>query len=135
AQTFVNTTGTPIEATYIFPLPDRAAVHRFRMEVGTRVIEGVSDERASSREQYELAIAAGHRAAITEEERPGVFTMRVGNLMPGDEATVWTTIVGPLPFEGGEATFQFPLVVAPRYIPGSALPGEQAGDGVAHDTD
>ena len=25
AQTFINTTGTPIEATYIFPLPDRAA--------------------------------------------------------------------------------------------------------------
>ena len=26
AQTFLNTGGTPIEATYIFPLPDRAAV-------------------------------------------------------------------------------------------------------------
>lgn len=38
AQTFVNTTGAAIEATYIFPLPDRAAVHRFRMEVAGRVI-------------------------------------------------------------------------------------------------
>ena len=28
AQTFVNTTGVAIEATYIFPLPDRAAVIR-----------------------------------------------------------------------------------------------------------
>ena len=28
AQTFVNTTGIAIEATYMFPLPDRAAVHR-----------------------------------------------------------------------------------------------------------
>ncbi|HEU4726716.1 MAG TPA: VIT domain-containing protein, partial [Kofleriaceae bacterium] len=40
-QTFVNTTGIAIEATYIFPLPDRAAVHAFRMEVGGRVIDGV----------------------------------------------------------------------------------------------
>src|SRR5690606_2849008 len=65
----------------------------------------------------------------------GVFTMRVGNLMPGDEATVWLTFAGPLPFADGEATYQLPLVVAPRYMPGHALPGEQAGDGVAHDTD
>ena len=32
AQTFVNTTGVAIEATYIFPLPDRAAVTSFEME-------------------------------------------------------------------------------------------------------
>src|SRR5689334_8017297 len=48
AQTFVNTTGAAIEATYIFPLPDRAAVTRFRMEVNGRVIEGVVDERGAA---------------------------------------------------------------------------------------
>lgn len=133
-QTYVNTLGVPLEATYIFPLPDRAAATRFRLEVGERVVEGELQERGQARATYDKAIRAGHRAAITEEERPGVFTLRVGNLMPGDEATVWLTMAGPLPFADGEATFQLPLVVAPRYIPGSALPGEQAGDGVAHDT-
>ncbi|MBA3462565.1 MAG: VWA domain-containing protein, partial [Deltaproteobacteria bacterium] len=134
AQTFVNTTGTAIEATYIFPLPDRAAVHRFRMEVAGRVIEGVVEERGAAREQYEEAIATGHRAAITEEERPGVFTLRVGNLMPGEAATVRLSLVGPLPVDDGEVTFRFPLVVAPRYIPGAALGGDQAGLGTAADT-
>jgi Ca-activated chloride channel homolog len=134
AQTFVNTTGTAIEATYIFPLPDRAAVNRFRMEVSGRVIEGVIDERGAAREQYEQAIAAGHRAAITEQERPGVFTLRVGNLMPGESATVRLSLVGPLPVDDGEVTFQFPLVVAPRYMPGAGLGGDQAGLGVAEDT-
>ena len=134
AQTFVNTLAEPIEATYIFPLPDRAAVHRFRMEVAGRVIEGVIDERGAAREQYDAAIAAGHRAAITEEERPGVFTLRVGNLMPGDTATVRLSLVGPLPVDDGEVTFRFPLVVAPRYIPGDPLPGAQAGLGGAADT-
>lgn len=135
AQTFVNTTGTAIEATYIFPLPDRAAVHTFKMEVGGRVIDGVIDERGAAREQYDQAIAAGHRAAITEEERPGVFTLRVGNLMPGEAATVRLALVGPLPVDDGEVTFRFPLVVAPRYIPGARLGGEQAGLGRAADTD
>ncbi len=134
AQTFVNTTATPIEATYIFPLPDRAAVTRFRMNVGGRVIEGVVQERGWAREQYEEAIAQGHRAAITEEERPGVFTLRVGNLMPGESATVRLTLVGPLAVDDGEVTFRFPLVVAPRYMPGYDLGGEQAGLGSASDT-
>jgi Ca-activated chloride channel family protein len=135
AQTFVNTTGAAIEATYIFPLPDRAAVHRFRMEVAGRVIEGVVDERAAARTQYEEAIAKGHRAAITEEERAGVFTLRVGNLMPGEAAVVRLSLVGPLPIDDGEVTFRFPLVVAPRYIPGAGLAGEQAGLGTQLDTD
>ena len=134
AQTFVNTTGGPIEATYIFPLPDRAAVHRFRMEVGGRIIEGTIDERGRARDNYDAAIAQGHRAAVAEEERPGVFTMRVGNLMPGEAATVLLSLIGPLPVDDGEITFQFPLVVAPRYMPGHGLSGDQAGLGSATDT-
>jgi Ca-activated chloride channel family protein len=134
-QTFANTLGAPLEATYIFPLPDRAAVTRFRMEVGGRVIEGVLQERGLARKEYEQAIQAGHRAAITEEERPNVFTLRVGNLMPGEEATVQLTMSGPLPFSDGEATFRFPLVVAPRYIPGTPLSGPSVGDGTVPDTD
>jgi Ca-activated chloride channel family protein len=135
AQTFVNTTGGPIEATYIFPLPDRAAVHRFRMEVAGRVVEGVVEERGAAREQYDQAIAAGHRAAITEQERPDVFTLRVGNLLAGEKATVRLSLVGPLALDDGEVTLRFPLVVAPRYIPGAELGGEQAGLGTAADTD
>ncbi len=135
AQTFVNTTGAAIEATYIFPLPDRMAVHRFRMTIGARTIEGVVDERGAAREQYDQAIAAGHRAAISEEERPGVFTLRVGNLLAGEAATVRLSLVGPLPVDDGEVTFRFPLVVAPRYIPGHGLAGDQAGLGTAADTD
>ncbi len=69
-QTFVNTHAQPIEATYIFPLPDRAAVTRFRLEVAGRVIEGQLKERGEARREYQQAIETGHRAAITEEERP-----------------------------------------------------------------
>ncbi|MBK6689645.1 MAG: VWA domain-containing protein [Deltaproteobacteria bacterium] len=134
-QSYVNNLGTPLEATYIFPLPDRAAVTRFVMEVAGRVVEGVIKERGQARRDYDRAIAQGQRAAITEEERSGVFTMRVGNIMPGETATVTLTLTGPLPYDEGEATFRFPLVVAPRYIPGKPLGGDDVGDGVAADTD
>jgi Ca-activated chloride channel family protein len=134
-QTFVNTHAEPLEATYIFPLPDRAAVTSFRMEVAGRIVEGILKERSAARCEYDEALQAGHRAAITEQERPGVFTMRVGNLPPGEKATVRLTMIGPLVYDSGQVTFRFPLVVAPRYIPGTPLEGQSVGAGVAVDTD
>jgi Ca-activated chloride channel family protein len=134
-QSFFNNHDQPLEAIYIFPLPSRAAVTQFRLEVAGRVVEGVLRERGQARQAYDEAMAAGHRAAITEEERPGVFTIRVGNLPPRETAVVRLTMVGPLVVDSGEATFRFPLVVAPRYIPGNPLEGRSVGDGVAFDTD
>jgi Ca-activated chloride channel family protein len=134
-QTFGNPHAEPLEATYLFPLPDRGALTAFRFEVNGRAIDGVLKERGQAREDYDRAIQTGHRAAIAEEERPGTFTMRVGNLMPGERATVQLTLTVPLTVVDGEATFRFPLVVAPRYIPGAALGGENVGSGPAMDTD
>jgi Ca-activated chloride channel family protein len=135
AQGFRNPFDEPLEATYIFPLPDRAAVTTLRMEADGRVVEGVLKERGEARADYDQALVEGKRASIAEEERPGVFTMRVGNIMPGERVTVRVGLAGQLPYEDGEATFRFPLVVAPRYIPGSALAGMSVGDGVTPDTD
>ncbi|MFI6295456.1 VIT domain-containing protein [Nonomuraea sp. NPDC050790] len=135
AQGFRNPFEVPLEATYVFPLPDRAAVTAFRMEADDRVIEGVLKERGAARADYDQALREGRRAAIAEEDRPDVFTIRVGNIVPGERVTVRLTLSQPLPYEDGAATFRFPLVVAPRYVPGAPLDGPSAGDGVAPDTD
>ncbi|HEX4723705.1 MAG TPA: VIT domain-containing protein, partial [Pseudonocardiaceae bacterium] len=134
-QSFRNPYDEPLEATYIFPLPDRAAVTALRMETPDRVVDAVLKERGAARADYDNALAAGQRTSIAEEERPGVFTMRVGNIMPAERVTIRLTLAGRLPFEDGAATFRFPLVVAPRYIPGAPLPGTPVGDGTASDTD
>ncbi|WP_433207854.1 VIT domain-containing protein [Dactylosporangium sp. CS-047395] len=134
-QEFVNVHREPLEATYIFPLPDRAAVIRMAMTADGRTVEADLQERGAAREAYDNAIAAGQRASIAEGERPDVFTMRVGNILPGERVSVTLSLVGPLAFEDGEATYRFPLVVAPRYIPGAPLDGDSVGDGWALDTD
>jgi Ca-activated chloride channel family protein len=134
-QGFRNTHDEPLEATYVFPLPPRAAVTAMRMEADGRVVDGVLKERGQARATYDQAIQEGKRASIAEEERPGVFTMRVGNILPGERVTIHLTLAGALSYEDGEATFRFPLVVAPKYIPGAPLEGEQVGDGTAEDTD
>lgn len=132
---YVNAHDAPLEATYIFPLPDRAAVTGMTMTADGRTVEAELRERAQAREAYDRAIEAGQRASIAEEERPDVFTMRVGNILPGERVTITLSLVGPLPWEDGAATFRFPLVVAPRYVPGAPLPGPPVGAGQAQDTD
>nr|WP_225311300.1 VIT domain-containing protein [Microbispora cellulosiformans] len=134
-QTFRNPFDVSLEATYVFPLPPRAAVTAFRMEADDRVIDGVLKERGQARADYDRALAEGKRAAIAEEDRPDVFTIRVGNIVPRERVVVRLTMSQPLPYEDGAAEFRFPLVVAPRYIPGVPLPEPTAGDGVAPDTD
>ncbi|MEU6742486.1 VIT domain-containing protein [Streptosporangium sandarakinum] len=134
-QVFRNPHDVALEATYVFPLPDRAAVTAFRMEADGRVVEGLLKERGQARADYDRALAEGRRAAIAEEDRPDVFTIRVGNIVPGERVTVRLTLSQPLPYEDGAATFRFPLVVAPRYIPGAPLDDERAGDGRSPDTD
>ncbi|GLW97198.1 VIT domain-containing protein [Microtetraspora sp. NBRC 16547] len=134
-QGFHNPFDVTLEATYVFPLPPRAAVTAFRMEAGDRVIHGVLKERGQARADYDRALTEGRRAAIAEEDRPDVFTIRVGNILPGERVRVHLTLSQPLPFEDGAAEFRFPLVVAPRYVPGTPLDGGRAGDGTAPDTD
>ena len=47
------------------------------------MIEAELKERGQARREYDEAVAQGRRASIAEEERPDVFTMRVGNILPG----------------------------------------------------
>ncbi len=64
-----------------------------------------------------------------------MFTLRVGNIMSGEEAHITLEMAMPLEVDDGEVTYQFPLVVVPRYIPGIPLDGDSVGDGVVPDTD
>jgi Ca-activated chloride channel family protein len=135
-QVFHNPHTEPLEAVYIFPLPGGAAVSSFELKVGSRVLRGRVEERGEARRQYREALDQGHRAALLEQERDDVFTIQVGNLPPGEEVTVRLTYSERLPFfEDGATELRLPLVVAPRYIPGTPLGSDAVGDGVEDDTD
>lgn len=134
-QKFGNPYSDPIEAVYIFPLAGGSAVSRCEMQIGDRVVRARIEERSQARREYARALEEGKRAALLEQERDDVFTIQVGNVMPGDEITVRLTYSERLPFfEDGRTELRLPLVVAPRYVAGEELPREQAGHGVARDT-
>lgn len=135
-QTFKNPHQEALEAEYVFPLAGGCAVSRFELKVAGRVVVGKVEERGEARRQYQQAIAEGKRAALLEQERSDVFTVKVGNLPPGEQAEVLIAYSERLAFfEDGAAELRLPLVVAPRYMAGAELPRAQAGSGVEADTD
>lgn len=131
-QTFVNLEPRAIEAVYTFPLPEGAAVCAFEVITGERVLTGVVEESDKAIEQYDDAIADGHGAFLMEQERPDVFTVRVGNLKPRQAATIRLTYVCALDRVDREVRIAFPTTVAPRYVTATATdPLEAAIDGDA----
>ncbi|APO49536.1 marine proteobacterial sortase target protein [Bradyrhizobium diazoefficiens] len=116
-QAFRNPTKDWVEATYVYPLATNGAVDTLKMVVGDRVIVGDIKERQQARVIYEQARSAGQKAALTEQERPNIFTNSVANIGPGETVLVQIEYQEPVHQSGNEYSLRVPLVVAPRYNP------------------
>jgi Ca-activated chloride channel homolog len=116
-QIFRNPTRDWVEATYVYPLPAGGAVDTLKMVVGDRIIVGDIKERQQARVIYEQARATGRKAALTEQERPNIFTNSVANIGPGETVLVQIEYQEPVHQSGEEFSLRVPLVVAPRYNP------------------
>lgn len=132
-QEFANPFREKIEAVYTFPLPQSAAVDDLTLVVGDRTVRGLIKRREEARALYEAARKAGHVTSLLDQERPNIFTQSVANILPGEKVVVTISYVETLKYEDGSYEFVFPMVVGPRYIPGTAT-GKQGG-GFAPDTD
>ena len=123
-QEFLNPTAGWLEGVYVFPLPEGAAVDAMRLQVGTRVIEGQIREREEARQVYHQAQQAGKKASLLEQERPNIFTISVANVGPGEAVVVDIEYQEVARYDQGEFRLRFPMVVGPRYIPGTdPIPG------------
>ncbi|MCT7983661.1 after-VIT domain-containing protein [Laspinema sp. A4] len=118
-QRFQNPFNEPLEAIYVFPLPDEAAVYDMEIKIGDRIIKGDIKEREEAQRIYEEAREQGRTAGLLEQERDNIFTQSLANIKPGEQIEVTIRYSDSLPFEGGNYEFVFPMVVGPRYIPGT----------------
>ena len=119
-QVFENPSDEVVEAVYVFPLPETAAVDGLTLEVGERRIVGEIREREAARETFERAKSEGKKASLIEQERPNLFTTSVANIGPGELVTVELSYQQDVKYEGGHFSILFPSTVTPRYIPGVA---------------
>lgn len=134
-QTFNNPFDRPLEAIYVFPLPDDAAVSDMKIRIGQRTIRGLIKRRDEAHKAYEDARAAGKTAALLDQERPNVFTQSVANIPPGAQVLVELVYDVQLTYDSGHYQFVYPMVVGPRYIPGTPDGKPTQGAGTSPDTD
>ncbi|HSD20917.1 MAG TPA: VIT and VWA domain-containing protein, partial [Anaeromyxobacter sp.] len=138
-QFYANPSPDRLEAIYAFPLPPNAAVTDMLFRIGDRVVISEVRRREEARRTYEAAKRAGRTAALTEQERPNLFTQSVANVPPGETVAVVLRYVHEVPFDGGRYAFHFPTTIGPRYVPGETLAPDVApamgGQGTSPDTD
>ncbi|MGF1469183.1 MAG: VIT domain-containing protein [Sandaracinaceae bacterium] len=125
-QTFRNPYDRAVEAVYLFPLPDDAAVDAMELRAGDRVVRAVIRRRQQAREEYRDARDRGVLASLLEQERPNLFRQSVANIRPGDTIEVALRYTQVLPYEEGSYRFVYPMVAGPRY---AADAGGDDGEG------
>lgn len=140
-QQFHNPFTSQIEAVYVFPLPDDAAINQFVMTIGERKIRGIIRERDEAERIYEAAKQAGKIASLFTQERSNVFTQKVANIEPGHGIDVSIRYYHTLTCDDGWYEWALPMVVGPRYHDASAAeepsnvqylrPNERSGHEVA----
>ncbi|MDH5387449.1 MAG: marine proteobacterial sortase target protein [Gammaproteobacteria bacterium] len=129
-QQFRNTSSLWAEGLYVFPLPENAAVDRFKLIIDGRVIEGLIQEKEQARKTYETAKRLGQRTGLVEQQRPNIFTTKLANIAPGAEMVVEIEYQQTLQYRDGQYSLRFPLVVGERYI----TPSKEGMDNPQYDT-
>ena len=116
-QQFANPFDTKIEAVYVFPLPEKAAVTEFLMVIGERTIRGILREKEEAEAIYRAARDQGYQASLLVQHRPNIFEQKVANIEPGKAIDVDITYFHTLAYKDGWYSFVFPTVVGPRFNP------------------
>ena len=115
-QRFVNPHDEILDVTYRMPLPPEGAVSGYAFTFADEKVEGVVRPRAEAREAFERAIVEGRTAGLLDQERPNIFTQRLGNIPKRTELTATITIDMPLTWlPEGAWELRFPTVIGPRY--------------------
>ncbi|HEX4936313.1 MAG TPA: VIT and VWA domain-containing protein, partial [Gemmatimonadaceae bacterium] len=114
-QAYRNVEARPIEAVYTFPLPLDAVLLDVHVTLGRRELAGVVVEKREAERRYEEAVAEGDGAVMLEQAEPGLYTMNVGNLLPGEVARIAVTYAVLHRWSGDRLRLHFPTTIAPRY--------------------
>lgn len=131
AQRFENPFPEPIEAVYVFPLPEGAAISEVR----------IGDARSEIRRRDEAGAVldrardAGLAAALLEQERDDLFTLTVASIPAGGHIDVDLSFDVPVRSSGGARELVLPATVGPRFVPGTPDGAPATGTGTAPNTD
>ncbi len=108
-QVFVNDVRFPVEGTYIFPLPEDAAISSFDMWVDGQKLEGQLLGREEARAIYEEIVRRQRDPALLEYVGRGAFQASIFPIPPGGERRIELTYTQVLGQENGLVHYRYPL--------------------------
>lgn len=114
-QTFINDRDHPLEVSLKFPIEKEHALGGLTIQIGDDIIEGKVLKKEKAQERYEDAIASGHTAVTAEESKddPDMVTLKVGNLLEGQEAVIRFRLLHVLRIEAGSYVVRVPISFFP----------------------
>ena len=108
-QVFVNESQWALEGTYIFPMPEEAAISEFGMWVDGQKWEGKILERDEARQIYEDIVRRKRDPALLEYIGRNTFQASIFPIEPGGERRVEIEYSEVLPLENGLVRYVYPL--------------------------
>lgn len=108
-QVFINNHNRDIEGTYIFPLPEKAAISEFAMYVGDQRIEGEILSSEEARRIYEEIVRRMKDPALLEYIGRNAFRARVYPIPAGGEKRIQLSYTEVLTAEKNLIRYLYPL--------------------------
>ena len=108
-QVFVNEATFPVEGTYIFPLPEDAAISSFDMWVDGQKLEGKLLGRDEARAIYEDIVRRQRDPALLEYVGRGAFQASIFPIPPKGERRIQLTYSQVLAQDNGLIHYRYPF--------------------------
>lgn len=108
-QAFRNDNDFTVEGTYIFPLPEEAAIQRFAMYMDGQPIEGQVLNRDEARAIYESIVRQQRDPALLEYIGHDTFQASIFPIGPGEEKRIQIEYSQVLPLDQGLVEYVYPL--------------------------
>lgn len=108
-QVFINHFGRDIEGTYIFPIPEGAAVSEFAMYIGNERVQGEILDSREARRVYEDIVRRMRDPGLLEYMGRNLFRARVFPIPANGEKRVQISYTEVLKSENGLVKYLYPL--------------------------
>jgi Ca-activated chloride channel family protein len=108
-QVFYNPNDWTIEGTYIFPIPDDAAVSGFTLWVDGQPVEGKVLDATQARQTYEQIVSNLRDPALLEYIGRGAVQAHIYPIAPKGEHRIELEYTQALTAEGGLVRYVYPL--------------------------
>ncbi len=108
-QVFHNPQANDLEATYRFPVPDKAAVSEFTVWIDNQPVIGEVLEKQKARTVYEEEKAAGRETGLASKNKHYNFEVRVTPVRAGQDTRIRLVYMQSVDLDTGIGRYVYPL--------------------------